>query len=205
MPSSSLSTMTLQFIILRHIEQKNISHHEILILMGYHNHPKTQDKALKRLQTVLSSPALGFTNKTYDFKYASSKFAEKLCMVLSIDTAVYQPLLTDLEHDASHLLNAITPIVYADITFNEHFRPSFNSYMAVDRFKRISLDSKVKLFTRQKQLDIINERITAHHKIMQGKIPFAEVIKGYRVVFNNGCDDEELRYIAAKYIEQDPL
>ena len=194
--SQSTTTTTLQSIILKRIEQKTLSHHEILTLMGYHNHPKTTDKAINRLQTVLSSPALGLTNKTYDFKYAASEFVEKLCSVLGIDKIVYQPLLAELERDASHSLNAITPIVYADITFNEDFRPSFNSYMAVDRFKRISLDDEVRLLPRQKQLDIINERITAHYKAMQGKIPFAGVIKGYKVVFNNGRDDEARLYIA---------
>ena len=48
MTISSLPTTTLQSIILRRIEQKTLSHHEILTLMGYHNHPKTNHKAFKR-------------------------------------------------------------------------------------------------------------------------------------------------------------
>lgn len=81
----SQTTMTLQSIILKRIDDKKISHQEILKLMGYRHHPKVHDKALKRLQEVLSAPTLGLVNTTYDFKYSSSEFVQKLCTVLEID------------------------------------------------------------------------------------------------------------------------
>ncbi len=195
MTISSQSTMTLQSIILKRIDDKKISHQEILKLMGYRHHPKTHDKALKRLQRVLSAPKLGLVNTTYDFKYSSSKFVQKLCIVLEIDKKIYQPLLSDIEQHASQVLNAITPIVYADVAFNENFTPSFMSFMAVDRFKRIALANEVKLLSRQKQLDIIHKKIIEHYSYMQGNIPYDGRIRGYRVIFNRGTDMSEVLYV----------
>lgn len=202
MTIDSLSKTSLQSIILKRIDQKQLSHYEILKLMRYRNHPKTKDKALKRLQEVLSTTELGLVNKTYDFKYSSSEFVQKLCTVLEVDKRVYQPLLSDIEQYASRVLNAITPIVYADVAFNENFIPSFMSFMAVDRFKRVSLTNEVKLFNRQKQLDIIHKHIIEHYEYMQGKIPYDGHIKGYRIIFDNGADTSEVLYIDAGNLDK---
>ena len=195
-PSQSTKTLqALQSIILKRIDDKKISHQEILKLIGYRHHPKTHDKALKRLQRVLSAPKLGLVNTTYDFKYSSSEFVQKLCIVLEIDKKIYQPLLSDIEQHASQVLNAITPIVYADVAFNESFTPSFMSFMAVDRFKRIALANEVKLLSRQQQLDVIHKKVIEHYDYMQGKIPYDGHIKGYRIIFDRGTDMSEVLYI----------
>ncbi|WP_201596207.1 hypothetical protein [Psychrobacter fulvigenes] len=121
MPHSSQYASTLQALILQRVDQKNLSHAQIIQSMGYQTHIKTQTRALKRLEHVLSSPELGLTKTSYDFKYSSAEFAHALCRVLDIEKDQYLPLLQQLEQYAHKVLNATMPIVYADVTFSDNF------------------------------------------------------------------------------------
>ena len=121
---------SLQTLILEQIKQKNLSHTQILSAMGYQfnqsgnvspsllsqspNKTFKQKRALRRLAEVLTSPYLGLTTPSYDFKYSSFEFIVALCQVLAIDQEVYQPLLQPLQQYAHKVLHAVKPVLYAD-------------------------------------------------------------------------------------------
>ncbi len=199
MTHSSQHAITLQALILQRIEQQNLSYTQIIQSMGYQTTIKTQTRALKRLEHVLSSPELGLTKTGYDFKYSSAEFVHALCRVLGIDKGQYLPLLQQLEQYAHKVLNANIPIVYADITFSDDFRPSFVSMMAVSKFRRIALDDEMRLLDRCQQRQVINELVSAHYTAMTGDIPFDGVINGYRVSFENDDGQKEYLYIPADF------
>lgn len=197
MTTSSQNAITLQSLILNRIEQQNLSYSQITQSMGYLSNYKTQMKALKRLQHVLSSSNLGLTETSYDFKYSSAEFIHTLCHVLGINKSDYLPLLHQLEQYAHKVLNAITPIVYADVTFNDDFKPSFVSMMAVSRFTRIRLDDDIRLLDKSQQLQVIHALVKQHHATMTGNIPFDGVINGYRISFEDREEQEQRLYIPA--------
>ena len=199
MTHSSQHAITLQSFILNQIEQKNLSYSQIIQSMGYPINVKTQTSALKRLKHVLSSPELGLTTTSYDFKYSSTEFIHVLCRVLDIDKSAYLLLFNELEQYAHKVLNATTPIVYADVTFSDDFQPSFMSMMAVSRFRRIKLDKGIRLLDRSKQRQVIDGLVRAHFTAMTGNIPFNGVIKGYRVSFEHDDAQKEYLYIAADF------
>ena len=93
MTHSSQHAGTLQALILQRIEQKSLTHAQIIQSMGYQTNIKTQARALTRLEHVLSSPELGLTKTGYDFKYSSTEFVRALCRVLDIDKGRYSPIL----------------------------------------------------------------------------------------------------------------
>lgn len=196
---SSQYASTLQALILQRVDQKNLSHAQIIQSMGYQTHIKTQTRALKRLEHVLSSPELGLTKTSYDFKYSSTEFVRALCRVLDIDKGQYSPLLQQLEQYAHKVLNATMPIVYADISFSDDFQPSFVSMMAVSKFRRVELDDEVRLFDRYQQRQVIDELVRTHYTAMSGNIPFDGVINGYRVSFENDDGQKEYLYIPADF------
>lgn len=199
MTHSSQHAITLQTLILQRIEQKNLSYTQIIQSMGYQTTVKTQTRALTRLKHVLSSPELGLTKTGYDFKYSSAEFVHALCRVLDIDKGQYLPLLKQLEQYAHKVLNATMPIVYADVTFSDDFRPSFMSMMAISKFRRIELDDEVRLFDRCQQQQVIDELVSVHYTAMTGNIPFDGVINGYRVSFENDDGQKEYLYIPADF------
>lgn len=218
------STSLLQTLILEQIEQQNLSHTQILSAMGYqfhqphqshlqpllaanknlkHNNPLKHHKALKRLAQVLSSPYLGLTTPSYDFKYSSSEFIDALCQVLGIDQDDYQPLLQPLQQYAHKVLHAVKPVVYADICFNDNFTPSFVNTMAVSKYTHVPLADDIRLLDREQQLQVISQKIKQHHAKLQDCIPFDGVIKGYRVLLTdeNGVERgaTQTLYIAANF------
>ena len=199
MTHSSQYASTLQALILQRGEQKNLSHAQIIQSMGYQTHIKTQTRALKRLEHVLSSPELGLTKTSYDFKYSSAEFVHALCRVLDIEKDQYLLLLQQLEQYAHKVLNATMPIVYADVTFSDNFQPSFMSMMAVSKFRRIELDDEVRLVDRCQQRQMIDELVSAHYTAMTGNIPFDGIINGYRVSFENDDGQKEYLYIPADF------
>lgn len=199
MTHSSQYASTLQALILQRVEQKNLSHAQIIQSMGYQTHIKTQTRALKRLEHVLSSPELGLTKTSYDFKYSSAEFVHALCRVLDIEKDQYLLLLQQLEQYAHKVLNATMPIVYADVTFSDNFQPSFMSMMAVSKFRRIELDDEVRLVDRCQQRQMIDELVSAHYTAMTGNIPFDGIINGYRVSFENDDGQKEYLYIPADF------
>ncbi|WP_201574429.1 hypothetical protein [Psychrobacter sp. H8-1] len=196
---SSQYASTLQALILQRVEQKNLSHAQIIQSMGYQTHIKTQTRALKRLEHVLSSPELGLTKTSYDFKYSSAEFVHALCRVLDIEKDQYLLLLQQLEQYAHKVLNATMPIVYADVTFSDNFQPSFMSMMAVSKFRRIELDDEVRLLDRCQQRQVIDELVRTHYTAMSGNIPFDGIINGYRVSFENEDGQKEYLYIPADF------
>lgn len=199
MTHSSQYASTLQALILQRVEQKNLSHAQIIQSMGYQTHIKTQTRALKRLEHVLSSPELGLTKTSYDFKYSSAEFVHALCRVLDIEKDQYLLLLQQLEQYAHKVLNATMPIVYADVTFSDDFQPSFMSMMAVSKFRRIVLDDEVRLLDRYQQRQVIDGLVSAHYTAMTGNIPFDGIINGYRVSFKNDDGQKEYLYIPADF------
>ena len=199
MTHSSQYTNTLQALILQRIEQKNLSYAQIVQSMGYQKMVKTQTKAIKRLEHVLSSTELGLTKTDYDFKYSSTEFVYALCRVLDIEKSDYLAHVQQLERYAHKVLSATTPIVYADIIFSDDFHPSFMSMMAVSKFTRIGLDDKVRLLDRCQQRQVIDQLIRAHYMTMTGNIPFDGIINGYRVSFNNDDGQQEYFYIPADF------
>ncbi|MGP9491865.1 hypothetical protein [Psychrobacter sp. AOP7-B1-24] len=199
MTYSSQYTSRLQALILNRIEQKNLSHAQIIQSMGYQTTVKTQTKAIKRLEHILLSAELELTKTGYDFKYSSTEFIHALCEVLNIDKSTYLPLLQQLERYAHKVLSATTPTVYADIVFSEDFHPSFMSMMAVSKFARVWLEDKVRLLDRCQQRQVIKQLIRAHYTTMTGNIPFDGIINGYRVSFNNNDGQQEYLYIPADF------
>jgi len=197
MTTSSQNAITLQSLILNQIEQQKLSYSQITQSMGYHSHHKTQTKALKRLQHVLSSSDLGLSKTSYDFKYSSAEFIHTLCDVLDISKDDYLPLLNQLEQYAHKVLHAITPKVYADVTFNDDFKPSFMSMMAVSRFTHVRLVDDIRLFNKSQQLQAIHERIKQHYATTTGNIPFDGVINGYRITFDDSEGQKQRLYIPA--------
>ncbi|MDN3398303.1 hypothetical protein QL919_06125 [Psychrobacter sp. APC 3426] len=196
---SSQYASTLQALILQRIEQKSLTHAQIIQSMGYQTNIKTQARALTRLEHVLSSPELGLTKTGYDFKYSSTEFVRALCRVLDIEKDQYLPLSQQLEQYAHKVLNATMPIVYADVTFSDDFQPSFVSMMAVSKFRRIELDDEVRLFDRYQQRQVIDELVRTHYTAMSGNIPFDGIINGYRVSFENDDGQKEYLYIPTDF------
>lgn len=199
MPHSSQYASTLQALILQRVEQKSLSHAQIIQFMGYQTTVRTQTRALKRLEHVLSSPELGLTKTGYDFKYSSAEFIHALCRVLGIEKDQYLPLLQQLEQYAHKVLNATMPIVYADVTFSDNFQPSFMSMMAVSKFRTVRLDDEVRLFDRCQQRQVIDELVRTHYTAMSGNIPFDGIINGYRVSFESDDGQKEYVYIPADF------
>lgn len=119
--------------------------------------------------------------------------------MLDIDKSAYLLFFNELEQYAHKVLNATTPIVYADVTFSDDFQPSFMSMMAVSRFRRIKLDKGIRLLDRSKQRQVINELVSAHYTAMTGNIPFDGVINGYRVSFEHDDAQKEYLYIPADF------
>ncbi|WP_230656137.1 hypothetical protein [Psychrobacter sp. I-STPA10] len=205
---------SLQTLILKQIEQQHLSHTQILIAMGYQLHQSSQsnlqpyktlkhNKALRRLAQVLSSPYLGLTKPSYDFKYSTTEFIQVLCQVLGIAQAEYQPLLQPLKQYADKVLHAVKPVVYADIHFNDNFTPSFFNTMAVSKYTHVPLADGIRLLDREQQLQVIYQQIKQHHAKLQDSIPFDGVIKGYRVLLTdeNGVERGATHtlYIAADF------
>ena len=199
MTHSSQHAGTLQALILQRIEQKSLTHAQIIQSMGYQTNIKTQARALTRLEHVLSSPELGLTKTSYDFKYSSAEFVHALCRVLDIEKDQYLLLLQQLEQYAHKVLNATMPIVYADVTFSDDFQPSFVSMMAVSKFRKIELDDEVRLVDRYQQRQVIDELVRTHYTAMSGNIPFDGIINGYRVSFENDDGQKEYLYIPADF------
>ncbi len=94
MAHSSQYANTLQALILQRIEQKKLTHAQIIQSMGYQTTLKTQTRALKRLEHILSSPELGLTKTSYDFNYSSAEFVRALCRALDIEKGQYLPTFT---------------------------------------------------------------------------------------------------------------
>lgn len=211
---------SLQTLILNKIEQKNLTHAQIIEAMGYSSgaqsqykyqspsQNKTHRKALQRLQQVLTSPDLGLSQPSYDFKYSSTEFIHALCQVLGMDRAEYQPLLQPLEQYAHKVLHAIKPVVYADISFNDNFKPSFVNTIAMAKYTHVPLDEGIRLLDSDEQWQAIHQQIRQHyanytsnsnHASIKGSIPFDGIIKGYRVLLTDANGDKQSLYIPADF------
>lgn len=183
-----LTTNPLYKAILDKINQQQLTHSDIVKAMNYRS-KNSQNKAVKRLKQVLSSADLGLIKTCYDFKYSSIEFINALCKVLTLKISDYQTTLNQLIAKADKFHTAQTPVIIADISFNENFVPSFMSVMAMAKFIHIYCGENLRLLDRAEQMPIIKERITQHYQQMTGNIPYDGVINGYRVIFDSKSNE----------------
>ena len=90
----------LQSLVLQKLQSNQMTPRSLLKKMGYSLQSSAFDKAVVRLENVLISPDMGLLIPSYDFKYSSYEFIEKLCQVLSIDSEAYIPALQELDQQA---------------------------------------------------------------------------------------------------------
>lgn len=196
---SDYFTTDLQSLVLQRLQSKQLSSKSLLQRMGYLSRSSAFNKAIVRLENVLSSPDMGLLIPSYDFKYSSYEFIDKLCQSLSIDPEEYLPALQALDQQAQSIKHSKLPLVRADIKFNDHFNRSFMGYLSVQKYIQVPLEERVKLLDRNSQIIEVHKAVLQHYKSNKGKIPFEGEIKGYRVISDSSSNQKAI------YIDKDEL
>lgn len=181
-------TASLHSLMQSQLDKLGYSLTEIATQMDYPS--ATLEKGIERLQQVFSSEDLGLTAGNYDFQYSSVEFIHALCAVLTIDAAIYEPLLDTLVADAYQHNHAKAPEVIAEINFTDSYQPSFQQGMALSKFRNVKLPEECRLLERSEQSTLIRRCIQSHLAEYQGKIPFDGVITGYRIIRKDQDDQE---------------
>lgn len=187
---SNYFEIDLQSFVLQRLQSNQMTPRSLLEKMGYPPQSSAFDKAIVRLENVLTSADMGLLISSYDFKYSSYEFIDKLCQVLSIDPETYIPALQELNQQAQLIKYSKMPLVRADIKFNEHFNHSFMGYLSVSKYIQVPLDERVRLLDINSQITEIHKAILQHYDLNKGKIPFDGEIKGYRVVLDSSSNQK---------------
>lgn len=182
----------LQSLVLQRLQSNQMTPRSLLKKMGYPPQSSAFDKAIVRLENVLTSADMGLLTPSYDFKYSSYEFIDKLCQVLSIDPETYIPALQELDQQAQLIKYSKMPLVRAGIKFNERFNRSFMGYLSVSRYIQVRLDERIKLLDTNSQITEIHKAVLQHYESNKDKIPFEGEIKGYRVVLDSSSNQKTI-------------
>lgn len=157
---------------------------EIAQLMGYNR--KGINKAVTRIEQVLSDPQLNLYANVFDFKYSNQEFIERLCEVVGIDLNRFNAEIESITAYYEAIRDSFKSYVLVDTGFKRKNEPIFMlSCMEHHRYLYLSKDQC--LLPVADQVAYVQTCIKKHYAENNGELPMWGEIQRYVFFYSEGC------------------